>query len=155
MCMLGKVVGPVARQSVVAWRFWNKEMRSLSFGFTGSGATPWEIGEERIAKCLSYDKACLPGGVPGPNCNCGFWAYKSLGHLLCGTSSIYGANFGKVLFTGRILEHQFGYRAERAKILEVVPVEETAILSESNYGPDPAPALAILSYMRRLRGQII
>jgi hypothetical protein len=70
--------------------------------------------------------------VPDEHCSCGFYATKSADDvapfgmagdppdfLEGGTAT--GTVLGRVLLAGKVIEHAFGYRAERARIAELIP----------------------------------
>ena len=71
--------------------------------------------------------------APGEGCSCGFYAMKELdGQLLrvaaaaahgvdrIGTEDV--AVLGRVELAGKVIEHELGYRAERARIVELIPL---------------------------------
>src|SRR3990172_487810 len=75
------------------------------------------IGEEFKAICTTYLRHQK---VPEFNCSCGFYGFKTrkgaldYAKLCPNTRKIFLA---KVHFTGKIIEHELGYRAERMTIL--------------------------------------
>ena len=70
-----------------------------------------------------------PHEVPMEDCSCGFYAMRDLDRGLADVSlhtdlaQIYV--LGRVLLAGKVIEHSRGYRAERARIAELVPVKGT------------------------------
>jgi hypothetical protein len=87
-----------------------------------------------IASCLDNDD---PGHVaPVEDCSCGLYSFSSLPHLFAdfndfiawwtqpdppGTESNCGVVLGRIQLAGKVIEHDHGYRAERARIAELVP----------------------------------
>ncbi|HET6791333.1 MAG TPA: hypothetical protein VFI35_07075 [Actinomycetota bacterium] len=71
--------------------------------------------------------------APGEECACGFYAMKQLTpEMLLGASSRHAHRvgsrsderfvLGRVQLAGKIVEHELGYRAERARIAELIPI---------------------------------
>jgi hypothetical protein len=70
--------------------------------------------------------------VPDEDCTCGFYAMKSADDVagfsiesdpadsLEGEGAT-GIVLGRVFLAGKVIEHAFGYRAERARIVELIP----------------------------------
>ena len=105
-------------------------IRSLG---NASGPSPWDSAESGwvVASCAA--SPVDPEHVPGRSCTCGFYATKHLPPFL---KSIFlvelppredgvelGWIFGRVELAGKIIEHEFGYRAQRARIVELNPLE--------------------------------
>ncbi len=76
------------------------------------------------------------GRAPNEDCTCGFYAVNLLSQLLPpfpfrtpesgvnrGVES--GIVLGRVELAGKIIEHEYGYRAERARIAELIPMRGT------------------------------
>lgn len=72
--------------------------------------------------------------TPGEDCSCGFYATKELQpeQLMLAASSRAPAPFfgnsarfvlGRVALAGKVIEHDSGYRAERARIVELIPLK--------------------------------
>ncbi len=115
---------------------------------TGDNGNTWNNGIN-IAKCL---KEKSKHSVPDFNCDCGFWAYnnkmdmlismvKSTGefgsYMNAGLSS-YTVSIvpeetyyisGEVQFTGTLIEHEEGYRAEKAEIKKLLWIYKDKELS--------------------------
>jgi hypothetical protein len=66
---------------------------------------------------------CDPHRVPGETCSCGFYAMKSLDALREPTE--VNVILGKIAMAGKVIDHEFGYRAELARILALIPLEGT------------------------------
>jgi len=62
-----------------------------------------------------------PHTVPGEGCSCGFYAMKELSSML--VLSAPGVVLGRVELAGKVIEHNLGYRAERARIAELISIE--------------------------------
>ena len=74
-------------------------------------------------------------GVPDEGCSCGFYAMKELDAQLLRTAGMAvqdaGNNgteevfvLGRVELAGKVIEHEIGYRAERARIVELIPLRD-------------------------------
>lgn len=69
--------------------------------------------------------------APAENCSCGFYAVTTLQVLFWGTLGWMSAGdtdskvLGRVELAGKIIEHEYGYRAERARIAELIPIQGT------------------------------
>jgi hypothetical protein len=74
-----------------------------------------------------------PHRAPGEGCSCGFYAMKELdGQLLhVAAMAAHGVDrtgtdevsvLGRVELAGKVIEHELGYRAERARIVELIPL---------------------------------
>ena len=71
-----------------------------------------------------------PHEVPMVYCSCGFYAMRDLVPELVRiiSESLLRAQIhvlGRVLLAGKVIEHDDGYRAERARIAELIPVKGT------------------------------
>jgi hypothetical protein len=73
--------------------------------------------------------------VPGEGCFCGFYAMKEIDAQLLHAArmAVYGADrtgteevfvLGRVELAGKVIEHELGYRAERARIVELIPLRD-------------------------------
>src|SRR5918996_4743853 len=71
--------------------------------------------------------------TPGEYCVCGFYAMKELDRELLITASMAARVsatmrnedrfvLGRVELAGKVIEHRLGYRAERARIVELIPL---------------------------------
>lgn len=79
---------------------------------------PWEAGQVNVAFHLP-DGSDQQHSAPGWNCRCGFNAFKTLRSLLrYGNLDMDVA--GRVELFGNVVEHERGYRAEKARILDLV-----------------------------------
>lgn len=76
-----------------------------------------------------YSKLGLPLGsfpvreahaIPGEDCSCGFYAMKELDWVWRSGPDII---LGRVQLAGKVIEYTEGYRAERARIAELIPIE--------------------------------
>jgi hypothetical protein len=156
---------PDGIEPIVGYRVWIYALHgsraelhpTRSFG-RASGPSPWDGAESGwvFASCAA-DPVGLEH-VPGWSCTCGFYATKSLvpfpkGLLAmdppCEDGVERGWIFGRVELAGKIIEHDDGYRAQRARIAELNPVEgdersssHIAALLGLPIG-DPVPVLAM------------
>jgi hypothetical protein len=96
---------------------------SCRFGGLDPVTDPMREHLERIASKLGsqLDEVLRrdPHSIPGEGCSCGFYAMKTLGGML----SLSGTGFilGRVELAGKVIEYTEGYRAERARIVELIP----------------------------------
>lgn len=95
-----------------------------------STPSPWEGAEARwvMAECAMVDTD--PTHAPAEDCRCGFYAMKSLELVPVFDVQMpnedgvrVGTILGRVELAGKIIEHDRGYRAERARIVELIPIE--------------------------------
>lgn len=94
---------------------------------------PSQLLREVLAMAPGADPALTledpPHEVPAEDCSCGFYAMRDLDRALVGMS-LFGKLaersqllvLGRVLLAGKVIEHAQGYRAERARIAELIPV---------------------------------
>jgi hypothetical protein len=77
---------------------------------------PVGLGAELCVSCRCHD-------VPDEACSCGFYTTKTLEALL----HPFPPNFilGRVALAGKVIECAGGYRAERARIVELIPLGGT------------------------------
>jgi hypothetical protein len=112
----------------------------------------------------------VPGDVthlaPDEDCTCGFYALKSPENVAEFTAAIIfqsaasraeggeEAVLGRVLLAGKVIEHETGYRAERARIAELIPTTTDGGMTRSlaaRLGLPVGPTLdtaAVLDEMR-------
>ena len=74
----------------------------------------------RSILCPDCDDPHLP---PGDYCSCGFYAMKTLASVEEPSGS--DVILGRVEFAGKVIECTSGYRAERARIAELIPIQGT------------------------------
>lgn len=107
--------------------------RNFSLHSIGMGSLTWNLKEVNVARCVQ-SKFPQQHLSPTFDCDCGLYACKTVHGALA-----QGGGFavtGAVLLSGEIIEHAYpdsygkhprgeGYRAERARILGVLPVLAT------------------------------
>ena len=126
-----------------------------------TGPSPWEGAESGwvVASCAAGPVD--PEHVPGWSCTCGFYATKNLAQFYKAIALVdlppredgvkLGWIFGRVELAGKIIEHDYGYRAQRARIAELNPVEGderngshlAALLGLPIADPVPVPAMPL------------
>jgi hypothetical protein len=96
-------------------------------------SSPWDGAESGwvVASC-GVDPVAT-GHVPAWECTCGFYATKSLSTLDGALFPLMirppergadrGLILGRVELAGKIIEHDDGYRAQKARIAELIPIE--------------------------------
>lgn len=110
-------------EPIVAWRVW------VRLGNTLRGAV--EDWSERVkeAECPT----CVE--VPGVNCTCGIYGFKVMPDGPPFDRDLGPWIRGSAEFSGVVIEHELGYRAQRARILELwAPDYWTAAALERRYG---------------------
>lgn len=114
-----------------AWTFSIERDRAYLFPLSSrspSGFTEWKGASSGwvTASCLIGD----PDDVPSEDCSCGFYSVKDLEgaidlasaiHLFARQSGFDYVVLGRVLLSGKVIEHVTGYRAQRARIAELIP----------------------------------
>jgi hypothetical protein len=112
---------------------WNDSGYLLPFGFVWSGVAGhcWDSPEKTAACNFPICKTPFQeGNAPHPNGTCGIYAYKTsftdgqVADIAKWHSGTGLALIGLVEMTGRIIEHEWGYRAEKVKcVAAFVPTE--------------------------------
>jgi hypothetical protein len=93
-------------------------------------------GSPRRPYAVEWFERPLEHSAPGEDCSCGFYAMKELHpHLVQLISFAQRAELdgrvpgrfllGRVELAGKVIEHDHGYRAARARIVELIPLRET------------------------------
>jgi len=93
---------------IVGWRVWRWEAARL----TSLNGKPWHPGRSLAAKC-GAGNAHDAHSAPQTTCTCGIYASKSREHLRGTGYERYGIS-GETFLWGRLVEHQFGWRAQFA-----------------------------------------
>jgi hypothetical protein len=123
---------------ISAYRAWNFsiEGRPRLFPFSGGfGSWPnaWEgVGSGWVTACCGYSRGHK---VPSEDCQCGFYSLKDLDSAIDLVTPIElsaarqdGGRpvvLGRILLSGKVIEHEIGYRAERARVAELIPFRGT------------------------------
>ena len=126
--------------------------------------TDWEGAES----CWVVASCSLGSHVaPAEDCSCGFYAMTRLSEPLTyaslhrtwpvgsGPDIEFGIVLGRVELAGKIIEHQHGYRAERARIAELIPItgtEQTVMRIAARLGLPMGHAVAPLGMLPSVRG---
>ena len=141
-------------QPLVAYRMWGYSIdeRGARIGTTPSDDSTWPGAERRhwvTASCLrgrllGYTDPTPSHPAPNEDCTCGFYSLKTIADaevilmLVRSAQRVEavrsggrpgglppgGLVFGRVELAGKVIEHQLGYRAERARVLELIPLGE-------------------------------
>jgi hypothetical protein len=123
---------PDGIQPILAYRFWWVDLGGTVYSFTGP--TRW-VGHEWVTATCAWPKVPWEHAAPLEGCSCGIYALKSrelaqmfFGYLLRPQTpgpqlaTRHGAFVGGVLeLAGKIIEHDRGYRAQRVRIVEILP----------------------------------
>jgi hypothetical protein len=107
------------------WDGANRHWVSATCSFETPEPVPDSMRErlQHIYSKLGLPSESFPGGphtVPGENCSCGFYAMKELDSML--RFSAPGLVLGRVELAGKVIECSLGYRAERARIAELISI---------------------------------
>jgi hypothetical protein len=141
-------VVPDSIEPITAYRCWTYGMGSRygrldPIGVPGGGfgpSGPWH-GAARAWVTASCGLPGSPHRVPDEGCSCGFYSLKELSAAIELASPIHhrwledpGVSrpvvVGEIHLAGKVIEHDTGYRAERARIRGFIPFEgsEAAIM---------------------------
>ena len=92
-------------------------------GWDGAGAN-WVTASCALVGSSTHE-------VPSEDCSCGFYSLKELDHAVALAApfrfmpipgrKVDQVVLGRILLSGKVIEHDFGYRAERARIAELIP----------------------------------
>ena len=115
---------------IPAYRAWSYAFRDLAgalhpLGGAGGGDSPWLGAASRwvTASCeRGIEYHSIHQRVPEEACSCGFYSVKWLSTLR--QMFPYGGSnlvLGRILLAGKVIEFEWGYRAERARIIELLP----------------------------------
>jgi hypothetical protein len=154
---------PDAIEPISAYRAWfysiERRMARL-YPLSGPIQTPdaWRgAGSTWVtASCPMFGSA--PHEVPSEGCSCGFYSVKELEAILFHAEMLHVLSMhtdlherwndpvviGRVLLSGKVIEHDLGYRAERARIAELIPfrgTERSIMVLADRLGVGMAPAV--------------
>ena len=111
---------PDGIEPISAFRLWIAEADGRLHSLNDRSA--WEPGAWTVAQCPIEHHSAPHGG-----CSCGLYAAKERNYVLhLARRFLPGAAatvVGRVELAGKVIEHDYGYRAERARIAEVFTVE--------------------------------
>jgi hypothetical protein len=98
----------------------------------------WRVNDELHLQSLGSDTSWPPGGwlaatceraqhrAPHEACSCGLYSAKDINTvLMLAALSMLGGPvtiLGRVHLAGKVIEHDDGYRAERARVIEILPL---------------------------------
>lgn len=128
-------------EPIVAYRAWRYTASERAVHLFPITVTAYDLGEEiawegawsrwvRASCPASDERTHLP---PDEGCSCGFYAMKTPDAVARfsvmnevppdadHTDVSNGVVFGRVELAGKVIEHETGYRAERARIAELIP----------------------------------
>ena len=149
---------PDSIEPISAYRAWfySIEGRTAEL-YPISGSSKWNAWEGAgstwvTASCPRFKSPTHE--VPSEGCSCGFYSHKELDlavdhagifHLM--TMQGQGPDqvvLGRILLSGKVIEHEWGYRAERARIAELIPfrgTERSIMVLAHRLGVGMAPAV--------------
>jgi hypothetical protein len=132
---------PDAIEPIVAYRAWRyssengrAQLAPLNGELDSPFMSPWDgaASDWVTASCALLESH----EVPSENCSCGFYSVKELEFAVDHASIIHHIGFGgsgrrvpvvlgRIELSGKVIEHDVGYRAERARIAELIPFSGT------------------------------
>jgi hypothetical protein len=149
---------PDSIEPITAYRGWFYSIEGRAahlYSLAGiSTANDWEgAGATWVtASCPMFDSPMHE--VPAEGCGCGFYSLKQLDHAVSYAGidhlmTIQGQApgrvvLGRILLSGKVIEHESGYRAERARIAELIPfrgTERSIMVLAHRLGVGMAPAV--------------
>ncbi len=129
---------PGGTRSLVAYRAWafsppakDPILKSLN------NFMPWAPDRWTRAQCLFPRANGVPHTAPLERCSCGIYAAKTMALPVMLAQQQAQALVGRVELAGKIIEHDDGYRAEFARVVELLPApgqESAAEWIASVYG---------------------
>ena len=148
---------PDSIEAISAYRAWFYSIEGTSaqlFPLSGSMmGSDWEGAGARwvTASCPRFGSASHE--VPSEGCSCGFYSHKELDlavshagilHLSTQGQAPVQVVLGRILLSGKVIEHESGYRAERARVAELIPfrgTERSIMVLAHRLGVGMAPAV--------------
>jgi hypothetical protein len=125
---------PDGIEPISAYRAWTYSIeRGRAHLFPLSSGSASSFTEWEGASSGWVTASCRAGNgheVPLEGCRCGFYSVKDLQEAIglalpmrpIGTQAGFDCVvLGRVLLSGKVIEHEIGYRAERARIAELIP----------------------------------
>ena len=94
-----------------------------------SSAYVWDIGVNE-ARCSTSSKLARDH-LATASCTCGYYAFKDISQL-----DKFAPVHAAVLMWGKVVEHEFGYRAEFAQV-ESLFLPEIAVCQKASHSVDP------------------
>jgi len=139
---------PDGIEPIVGYRMWHfspsddrAQLHSLNCGPGILSGCPWEGAGSGWAVASCAREGVHEHWAPAADCSCGFYAMSGLPRLLAEAplplSALAGiipiedsdedgmTVLGRVELAGKVIEHEYGYRAEKARIAELIPFQGT------------------------------
>jgi len=139
-------------QFIIGYRAWNyyEDKGNVLYSLVKRiGETfPWQIGEN-IAKCRHRNGVSASESIPISECDCGYHAWKTLEQLKRSYPPEHSPEIGyfRILGTvalyGTVVEHELGYRAEKAQIIGIFNTFPNAAMVAKKYDADLLPSTQI------------
>ena len=113
-------------EPIIGYRIWSIVDKDNHYNFTDRLKCSYSILNYTWRKGVNRAECKYCDSIPGFNCCCGFYAFKNLNYLeednICigGLENSVSFIFGEVELFGKIIEHEFGYRAEKANVRKLV-----------------------------------
>jgi hypothetical protein len=157
----GELRVPDSIEPITAFRVWRADLFLRLHSLNDE--VQWQPDEWTVARCpWTGHKA------PHEACTCGLYAAKHLDLAMALAATVLTntspedsmpttAIVGRVQLAGKVIEHAQGYRAEHARVVEVLPIEGRSRLTESvasRFGVrvgEAIPAASVEAIMRRDR----
>jgi hypothetical protein len=152
---------PDGIEPISAYRAWNFSIehgRADLYPFVPHHGRHWYTTWKGAASGW-VTASCLSGGqshgAPSELCTCGFYALKvleeanRLAQPVTPTGPNSGEVLGRILLSGKVIEHDAGYRAQRARIVELIPfrgTERSVMVLANRLGVRMAPAVEPITH---------
>jgi len=122
-----------------------------------SGRSAWEGAGTTWVTASCSISGWQTHQVPSEGCSCGFYSVKELELAVSHATNLHPMTghrgpgreplqvvLGRILLSGKVIEHDLGYRAERARIAELIPLrgtERSVMVLAHRLGVGMAPAV--------------
>jgi hypothetical protein len=152
---------PDSIEPISAYRAWfysiegkTAQLHPISGPHTPSRNDVWEGAESNWVTASCAISGSPTHEVPAEGCTCGFYSLKELDlakdlatplHLMTMHRGGVGqVVLGRILLSGKVIEHDSGYRAERARVAELIPfvgTERSVMVLANRLGVEMDPAV--------------
>jgi hypothetical protein len=157
---------PDGIEPISGYRVWSYDLRDKlaplhSITCSRSLICPWTRAGSGWVEATCTADHTGQHTAPAEGCSCGIYAMASVDptFVLLSSSESYngtGHVLGRVDLAGKIIEHECGYRAERARIAELVPIRgatRDVIFLANRLGVPVAPAIEPAESLSRLAAE--
>jgi len=113
-------------EPIIGYRIWSIMDTKKSYKIINRLRCAYSLLNYKWRKGINRAECKYCDSIPGFYCVCGFYAFKNLNYLnednifIGGLRNMVPFIFGEVELFGKVVEHEFGYRAEKAKVRKLV-----------------------------------